>query len=59
MMTEENIHNLVRRLIELGEDERELRFWEEIFGDLKEGQQKELIDSFEEEIGKLSAIAKK
>ena len=52
----EKLENLIKELIELGEDERELKFWQEIFDDLEEEEKQKLLDNLEEELGKLKKL---
>lgn len=52
----EKLENFIKELIELGEDERELKFWQEIFDDLEEEEKQKLLDNLEEELEKLKKI---
>lgn len=40
---------LIKELVSLGEDERELSFWQIIFGDLKEDEQDSIIAMLQKE----------
>lgn len=47
----------IKKLVELGEDRDEMRYWLDIFPDLSKDTQKELLASFKEELEKLAALA--
>lgn len=52
----EKLENLIKELIELGEDERELKFWQEIFDDLEEEKKQKLLGNLDEELEKLKKL---
>ena len=50
---QQELKNLIEKLIDLGEDKEELSFWQTIFDDLTTTEQKELIKILSEEIQSL------
>lgn len=50
---QQELKNLIEKLIDLGEDKEELSFWQTIFDDLTITEQKELIKILSEEIQSL------
>ena len=55
MINKEELNKTINELISLGEDPEELKYWQEIFDDLPENQQKEVFALFEQELGQLTA----
>jgi len=53
----EKLADLIKRLLNLGEDERELRLWLEIFEDLDSQEQKEILANLEKEAAELEKAA--
>ena len=49
----EEFHALIEQLIPLGEDEKELRYWEAIFDDLTESEQADVLQNLKEELESL------
>lgn len=43
------LEELIKELVSLGEDERELSFWQKIFDDLKEEEQDSIITMLQKE----------
>jgi hypothetical protein len=43
------LEELIKELVSLGEDARELSFWQTIFGDLKEEEQDSIIAMLQKE----------
>jgi hypothetical protein len=44
------LEELIRELVSLGEDERELSFWQMIFDDLREDEQDSIIAMLQKEV---------
>jgi len=44
------LEELIRELVSLGEDERELSFWQMIFDDLREEEQDSIIAMLQKEV---------
>jgi hypothetical protein len=44
------LEELIRELVSLGEDERELSFWQMIFDDLREDEQDSIIAMLQEKL---------
>jgi hypothetical protein len=44
------LEELIRELVSLGEEERELSFWQMIFDDLREDEQDSIIAMLQEEL---------
>jgi hypothetical protein len=44
------LEELIRELVSLGEDERELSFWQMIFNDLREEEQDSIIAMLQKEV---------
>ena len=53
-MNKQELIQIMTRLVELGEDQKELAYWLSIFDDLPEDKQKEIFLNFQEELKKLS-----
>ena len=47
------LEELIKELVSLGEDEKELLFWQMIFDDLKEDEQDSIITMFQKEVSEL------
>jgi hypothetical protein len=56
-MPTREVDQLIDELIALGEDKEELDFYREIFDDLEEPAQKEILDNLKQEIKDLLAAA--
>jgi hypothetical protein len=52
-------HDVIEKLIPLGEDEKELHYWEAIFDDLTEQEKGDVLTNLKEELAALEANAKK
>jgi hypothetical protein len=55
-MEYQDLHNILNKLVEFGEDKDELEYWKDIFPDLNEERQKEVYQLFEEELSKLAIV---
>jgi len=53
---QEELNDILNKLIVLGEDKDELDYWRDIFADLSEEKQKEVFNLFKLELEKLSVI---
>jgi len=53
-----SISDLVKKLIQLGENETELNFWLKLFPDLEPDEQKKLIKNLEKEVKDLQNLKK-
>jgi hypothetical protein len=53
----QELHNVIEKLIALGEDATELHFWESIVDDLSQEEYDALLASLTKEIAELSASA--
>jgi hypothetical protein len=51
---EKELHDVVEKLLVLGEEEAELRFWESIFNELSEEEQNSVISSLKSELAELT-----
>lgn len=47
---ENKLKNLIEELISLGEDEEELKFWQNIFQTFTDSEQERLLRGFKEEV---------
>jgi len=52
----EELRDLVAKLIPLGEDAHELKFWEEIFEDLSEEDQIKVLENLRTELKSLEGL---
>ena len=55
-LEKEKLENIIKKLTDLGEDKQELKFWQEIFDDLKEEEKQNLLNNLEEELKKLENL---
>lgn len=55
-MTTEEFNNTINQLIELGEDPKELLFWQTIYPDLNEIEKKKLDKNLEDELKQLKTL---
>jgi len=53
---EQEINDILNKLVALGEDKDELEYWCDILPDLPEEEQMEVLDLFKMELEQLSAI---
>jgi hypothetical protein len=51
-------HDVIEKLIPLGEDEKELRYWEAIFDDLTDQEKKDVLANLKEELAALQKLSK-
>lgn len=55
----QEFYDVIQQLIPLGEDEKELHYWEAIFDDLTEEEKVEVMENLKEELASIKrAIAK-
>ncbi len=57
-MNIEELNQILNKLIELGEDKDEMGYWRDIFPNLDEAHQKEIMDLFKFELKKLEEAEK-
>jgi hypothetical protein len=53
------IKSLIEHLVELGAEEQELRFWEDIMKDLDDADQVKLVNLLQHEAIQLEALARR
>jgi hypothetical protein len=49
----QEFHDVIEKLIPLGEDEKELRFWEAIFNNLSESEKDDVLKNLKAELAAL------
>lgn len=54
-MTQDELNNIIQKLIALGEDAEELNLWKDIYADLDPEDQKELDENLTNELKELQA----
>ena len=50
------LEQVIKELLQLGEDQDELFYWRDIFDDLDEANKKKILDNLKNELQRLSAI---
>lgn len=56
-LLKEKLKQLIDKLVALGENGDELRFWESVFDDLHEEEQAKIMAILEKELGNLEKIS--
>jgi hypothetical protein len=56
--TKQEFYDVIKQLIPLGEDKKELRYWEAIFDDLTEEERNEVLGNLKEELASIKKLGK-